>query len=214
MARAAEVLYSIFRRYDAEMTEINPIVRTREGELLAVDAVLNVNDDSLVRHPELESLKEEMGDLDPIAEEARANQWTYIDLSGDIAILSSGAGLTMTILDLIGLAGGAPGNFLDTAQIDENGIYRAFELLARAKSARAMLINIFAGLNRCDRLAEGIVRYLSEHPIEIPLVFRMIGNREEEGHRILRDSGIEPHKDLEAAIGQVVELSRGKGGVR
>jgi succinyl-CoA synthetase beta subunit len=214
VARAAEVLYSIFRKFDAEMIEINPIVRTKQGELLAVDAVLNINDDSLIRHTELESLKEGMGDIDPIALEAAANKWTYIDLPGDIAILSSGAGLTMTILDLIGNAGGAAGNFLDTAQIDENGIHKAFELLVRAKKANAMLINIFAGLNRCDRLAEGIVRYLNDHPIEVPLVVRMIGNKEEEGHEILRDHGIEPETDLEAAIGGVVELSKGSSGAR
>jgi succinyl-CoA synthetase beta subunit len=214
MAKTAEDLYSIFREYDAETIEINPTVRTKEGKLLAVDAVLNVNDDSLFRHPELESLRKGMGDVDPIALEATANRWTYIDLPGDIAILSSGAGLTMTILDLIGYAGGEAANFLDTAQIDEDGIYGAFELLVRAKEARAMLINIFAGLNRCDRLAEGIVRYLTEHPIEIPIVVRMIGNKEEEGHGILRDFGIEPQTDLETAVEQVVDLSRGEAGVR
>lgn len=208
MAHLSEVLYSIFRKYDAEMAEINPLVRTQDNKLLAVDAVLNINDDSLYRHPELALFKRQMSDIDSIVEEATANKWTYIDLPGDIAILSSGAGLTMTILDLIQLAGGSAANFLDTAQIDENGIYKAFELLIKAKKVRAMLINIFAGLNRCDRLAEGIVKYLKDHPINIPIVIRMIGNKEETGHNILRDFGIKPYISLEEAIEQVVRLSK------
>jgi succinyl-CoA synthetase beta subunit len=100
------------------MVEINPLVKTSSGNYFAVDAVLNVNDDSLFRHPELIALKQETGVADPIAEEASANDWTYIDLLGDITILSSGAGLTMTIIDLINQSGGSAANFLDTAQIN------------------------------------------------------------------------------------------------
>jgi len=126
IARIAEKLYLIFRKCDAEMVEINPLVKTRSGDFLAVDAVLNVNDDSLFRHPELIPFKQEIGVSDPIAEEASANNWTYIELPGDIAILSSGAGLTMTILDLIHQAGGSAANFLDTAQIDAKEYIRLF----------------------------------------------------------------------------------------
>jgi succinyl-CoA synthetase beta subunit len=210
IARIAEKLYAIFRQYDAEMVEINPLVTTRSGDLLAVDAVLNVNDDSLFRQPELIALKQELGISNPIAEEASANNWTYIELPGDIAILSSGAGLTMTILDLIHLAGGSAANFLDTAQIDDDGIYKAFQLLNKAKKARAMLVNIFAGLNQCDSLASGISQYLTDHPMDIPIVVRMIGNKEEIGHQILNEIGIIPHTNLEEAINQVVALSKEK----
>jgi len=151
-------LYTIFRRYDAELIEINPLVKTSKDGYIAVDAVLNINDDSLFRQTALADLRKEFGDIDPIVEEARANNWTYIDLPGDIAILSSGAGLTMAILDLIHYAGGAPANFIDTAQIDEEGIYNAFKLLIKATPAKTILINIFAGLNRCDSLSMGINR--------------------------------------------------------
>ncbi|UCG88936.1 MAG: succinate--CoA ligase subunit beta [Gemmatimonadota bacterium] len=209
VAHLASTLYSIFRSCDAEMVEVNPLVRTKDGRLVAVDAVLNINDAALFRQPEMASLAEQSGGGDAIAQEANANKWTYIDLPGDIAILSSGAGLTMTILDLIRLEGGSAANFLDTAQIDDDGIYSAFELLARAKDARAMMINIFAGLNRCDKLAEGIVRYLQEHPYDKPVVVRMIGNAEEAGHRILRDFGVEPYRKLEEAVERVVVLARG-----
>jgi succinyl-CoA synthetase beta subunit len=207
VARLAAALYSVFRAYDAEMAEVNPLVRTTEGALVAVDAVLNVNGAALFRQPEVASFKQQIKDGDPITQEAEANKWTYIDLPGDIAILSSGAGLTMTILDLVQLAGGSAANFLDTAQIDEDGIYEAFHLLTRAKEARAMMINIFAGLNRCDKLAEGIVRYLKDHPYHRPVVVRMIGNEEEAGHRVLRDYGIEPYRNLEDAVERVVALA-------
>lgn len=208
IAHFADKLYSIFRAYDAEMVEINPLVQTKSGDFLAVDAVLNVNDDSLFRHPELVALKQEIGVADPIAEEASANDWTYIDLPGDIAILSSGAGLTMTIIDLIHQSGGSAANFLDTAQIDGDGIYKAFELLNKAKKAKAMLVNIFAGLNQCDSLASGIRQYLTDHPIDLPIVIRMTGNKEEIGHQILTAIGIKPYTDLEEAIEKVVTISK------
>ena len=210
-ARYIEKLYRIFRRYDAELVEINPLVRTTGGNLCAVDAVLNINEDSVFRHEELSAFKREIPVDDPIAAEASLSGWTYIDLPGDIGILSSGAGLTMAILDLIHKSGGSPANFLDTAQIDDEGIYNAFELLSRAKKTRVLLVNIFAGLNRCDKLAMGIRRYLKDHPPEIPLVVRMIGNLEADGHRILREMGVEPFSRLEDAVGQAVKLSKAAG---
>jgi succinyl-CoA synthetase beta subunit len=208
VARYLEILYRLFRDYDAEIVEINPLVRMTDGHLCAVDAVLNINADSVFRHEDLIALKDEILVNDPIAEEAASSNWTYIDLPGDIGILSSGAGLTMTILDLIHNAGGEPANFLDTAQIDDEGIYEAFDLLSRAKTTRVLLINIFAGLNRCDRLAAGIIRYLKDHPVEIPIVVRMVGNLEEEGHRLLKEIGITPFARLEEAVEEAVRFSR------
>jgi len=207
-AQYLDILYRIFRQYDAEMVEINPLVRTTQGDLCAVDAVLNINEDSVFRHEELLALKEEIPVDDPIAAEASLSNWTYIELPGDIGILSSGAGLTMAILDLIHRSGGSAANFLDTAQIDDEGIYNAFDLLSRAKKTRVLLVNIFAGLNRCDTLAQGMQRYLQDHPLEIPLVVRMIGNLEEEGHRILREIGIDPLSRLEDAVEQAVKMSK------
>lgn len=208
IANIVEILYTIFRKYDAELIEINPLVRTNENKLIAVDGVLNINDSSLFRHPELLELKQQIGDFDTVSEKANENKWTYIDLPGNIGILSSGAGLTMAILDLLQYAGGSAANFLDTAQIDEEGIYKAFELLESAKPTKAVLINIFAGLNRCDKLAEGIIKYLKENPIEKPIVVRMIGNKEEVGHQMLKDYGIEPYTELEETIKRVVELAQ------
>lgn len=203
-----EILYRIFRQYDAELVEINPLARTVYGDLCAVDGVLNINEDSIFRHEELLTLKKEIPVDDPFAEEASISNWTYIELPGDIGILSSGAGLTMAILDLIHKAGGKPANFLDTAQIDDEGIYNAFDLLSRAKKTRVLLVNIFAGLNRCDSLARGIRNYLNDHPIKIPLVVRMIGNFEEEGRQILKEISVETFSRLEDAVDYTVKLSK------
>jgi succinyl-CoA synthetase beta subunit len=209
VAETAGVLYDVFRAYDAEIVEINPLVRTDDGSLLAVDAVLNVNEDSVDRHEDLLALREEIPVEDPIADEASRASWTYIDLGGDIGILSSGAGLTMAILDLIHAAGGTAANFLDTAQIDDEGIIRAFDLLRRARPVKVLLVNVFAGLNRCDLLAEGIRTSIAANPPGVPVVVRMVGNLEEEGHRILKACGIEPYSGLEDAIDAAVRLSKG-----
>ena len=213
VARALGVLYDVFVQNDAELVEVNPMARTAHG-LVALDAVLNVNDDSVARHAELEALRPDITSEDegPLAEEARQQSWTYIDLEGEIGILSSGAGLTMTIVDLLSRRGATAANFLDTAQIDEHGIYRAFELLRKARPPRVWLVNIFAGLNRCDHLARGICTYVAEHPLGAPLVVRMIGNLEQEGHRLLREAGIEPVTELEAAVDRCVELAASRGG--
>jgi len=210
---AAEVLrtlHQVFLDTDAELVEVNPLVVTPDG-IMAVDGVLNVNEAGADRHPELAEYRAAIPPDDPLSEEARLARWTYIDLGGDIAILSSGAGLTMTIVDLIAQQGATAANFLDTAQIDDEGIFKAFELLRRARPARAWLVNIFAGLNRCDRLAEGIRGYLAAHPLDAPVVVRMVGNLEEEGHRILREAGIKPMRGLEEAVDRVVALSREGG---
>ena len=204
-AEIMAAMYRIFREHDAETVEVNPLVRTTGGSLMAVDAVLNVDDDARFRHPELDRFSEEIPPDAPIVAEARERAWTYIDLDGDIGILSSGAGLTMAILDLMQQSGGRPANFLDTAQIDDEGIYAAFDLLARAKPVRGLLVNIFAGLNRCDRLASGIVRYVQACPPGVPIVVRMVGNREAQGWQILREAGIEPVAGIEEAIEQITQ---------
>ena len=203
-------LHEIFCATDAEQVEINPVGVTPAG-LVALDAVLNVNDDAVARHPDLLALQAGIAaaDDDALAEQARQLSWTYIDLGGDIGILSSGAGLTMTIVDLLTRQGATAANFLDTAQIDERGMYQAFELLRQARPPRVWLVNIFAGLNRCDRLAEGIRDYLADHPLDAPLVVRMVGNLEAEGHRVLREAGIEPVTELEQAIDRCVALAGG-----
>jgi len=199
-------LHALFQEYCAETVEINPLVRAADGRLYAVDAVLNVDDDSLFKNEDLMRIREESRKDDPISAEARDHSWTYIDLPGTVGILSSGAGLTMAIMDMIHYGGGAAANFLDTAQIDDEGIYDAFDLIMRAKPVKVLLINIFAGLNRCDLLARGIRRFIEDHHPEVPMVVRMIGNKEQRGREILEEIGIDVCSSLEDAVSKVVAL--------
>lgn len=207
----ASSLYQIFRDYDAEITEINPLALTKKDSVIALDAVLNIDEDSLFRHPELIKRRGKSEKEFQLEKLCREMSWTYIEMNGDIGILSSGAGLTMAILDLIQQRGGSAANFLDTAQMDADGIYKAFDLFYQNPKVKVILVNIFAGLNRCDNLAAGIKRYLGDHQLMVPLVVRMIGNREEEGRRILKEINIKAIPGLEEAVDEVVDISRNYG---
>ena len=200
-------LWKLFRRYDAETVEINPLAVTDRG-LVALDAVLTINDDSLSRHAELAELAKARLASSDIERQAAELGWSYIDMDGDIGILASGAGMTIATLDLIHFTGGRAANFLDLAQVDGDGIYRAFKLLEQNPRIKVIFVNLFAGLNRCDDMAQGIARYVAEQPSK-PIVVRMIGNREDEGYKILRAAGIEPFRELEAAVESAVKIARG-----
>ncbi len=209
MREVTQKLYQIFKQYDAEMVEINPLAISKQGRAVALDAFLNVDDDSLFRHSDLVKPRGKSREEFEFEQSLREMKWKYIEMDGDIGILSSGAGVTMAILDLITMRGGKPANFLDTAQMDADGIYKAFSLFSSNKSLKVLLVNIFAGLNRCDDLAMGIKRYLTQNQLTIPVVVRMIGYREEEGKNILREINIEAIRSLEEAVDKVIELSRG-----
>jgi succinyl-CoA synthetase beta subunit len=211
MKEVSKKLYQVFRQYDAEMVEINPLALSKQGKAVALDAFLNIDDDSLFRHSDLIRPRGKSKEEFEFEQFLKEMKWKYIEMDGDIGILSSGAGITMAILDLISMRGGKTANFLDTAQMDAEGIYRAFSLFSGNTNLKVLLVNIFAGLNRCDDLAMGIKRYLTEHPLRIPVVVRMIGYREEEGKNILREINIEAIRNLEEAVEKVIELSkRGK----
>ncbi|MBI5606797.1 MAG: succinate--CoA ligase subunit beta [Deltaproteobacteria bacterium] len=201
--------YEVFRKYDCELAEINPLGIREDGSFIALDGALVIDDEAQFRHPELlrpraqseESFKQEQA--------YKAKGWTYIQMGGEIGILSSGAGITMAILDLIHLKGGKAANFLDTAQMNRQGIYEAFQIFHNSTGIRCLLINIFAGLNRCDELADGIKDYLMAYQPPFPIVVRMVGNREKEGREILERIGITPIAGLEESIDQVIALVRG-----
>jgi succinyl-CoA synthetase beta subunit len=209
MKDVSEKIYRLFRDYDAEMVEVNPLAISKHGKAVALDAFVNVDDDSLFRHPDLVRPRGKSKEEFEFEQSLKEMKWKYIEMDGDIGILSSGAGITMAILDLITMHGGRPANFLDTAQMDADGIYKAFSLFSGNKRLNVLLVNIFAGLNRCDDLAMGIKRYLTEKQLSIPVVVRMIGYREEEGKNILREINIEAIRSLEEAVDKVIERSRG-----
>jgi succinyl-CoA synthetase beta subunit len=209
MKEVSQKLYQVFRDYDAEMIEINPLALSKHGKAVALDAFLNVDDDSLFRHSDLVRPRGKSKEEFEFEQFLKEMKWKYIEMDGDIGILSSGAGVTMAILDLISMRGGRPANFLDTAQMDANGIYKAFSLFAGNKNLKVLLVNIFAGLNRCDDLAMGIKRYLQEHELSIPLVVRMIGYREEEGKDILKEVNVEAIRSLEESVEKVIQIAKG-----
>jgi succinyl-CoA synthetase beta subunit len=211
MREVIRKLYQIFKQYDAEMVEINPLALSKQGKAVALDAFLNVDDDSLFRHSDLVKPRGMNQEAFEFERSLKEKKWKYIEMDpdGEIGILSSGAGITMAILDLIKMRGGRPANFLDTAQMNAEGIYEAFSLFAGNKKLKVLLVNIFAGLNRCDDLALGIKRYLQEHQLRMPLVVRMIGYREEEGKNILKEVNVEAIRSLEESVEKVIQIAGG-----
>ena len=211
MKEVTRRLSQIFQKYDAEMVEINPLALTKHGKAVALDAFLNVDDDSLFRHPDLVKPRGMSQEEFEFEQSLKEKKWKYIemDTEGEIGILSSGAGITMAILDLIKMRGGRPANFLDTAQMNAEGIYNAFSLFAGNTKLKVLLVNIFAGLNRCDDLAMGIKQYLQEHPLRMPLVVRMIGYREDEGKSILKEINLETIRSLEDSVEKVIQIAKG-----
>ncbi len=203
-----EKAYKIFLDYDAETLEINPVALDSRGGLVAVDAVLNIDDASLYRHAELETLNNERRYKNEFEREMAAQGWAYLELEGNIGIISSGAGLSMSTLDLIKIYGGEPANFLDMAQVDGNGIKKGLEILSRKKGMKVIFINLVAGLNRCDSMAEGVKAFMAENTLDVPVVVRMVGNRSEEGARVLREAGLENIESLEDAITKAIAESK------
>ena len=191
VAKAVRALYRLFVDLDCTLAEINPLAITGDGSPLAIDAKLNLDDNGLYRHPDLSELRD-LNEEDPLEVEATAVGLNYIKLSGNVGCLVNGAGLAMATMDLIKHVGAEPANFLDvgggaTAEMIEKG----FTILLSDPDVRAVFINIFGGILRCDLLAEGVVAAAKEREIDLPVIVRLEGTNVEEGRRILADSGIE-----------------------
>mgnify|MGYP000026506274 FL=1 len=203
-------LFTIFRSLDAELVEINPLALLEDGRLVAADGRLNVDDDALSRHPDLPRV-EEGTDTERRAREAGLS---YVELDGDIAIMANGAGITMATLDIIQHYGGRPANFLDAGGgAGVEPMARAIEILL-SRSPRALLINIFGGITRCDDVARAILKVAdSRGGIEVPLVIRLVGTNEEEGLALLKERGFEAFRTMEEAARRVVAAAAaGNGG--
>ncbi|MBI2835787.1 MAG: ADP-forming succinate--CoA ligase subunit beta [Acidobacteria bacterium] len=183
-------LYDAFRATDASLVEINPLVVTAGGDLLALDAKMNFDDSAIFRHPDLRELRD-LGEEDPLEIEASKFSLNYIRLDGTIGCMVNGAGLAMATMDIIKLAGGEPANFLDVGGgANAEQIRNAFRILMSDKHVRAVLINIFGGILRCDVLAEGVVAAVRELGVTVPIVIRMEGTNVERGKEMLRSSGL------------------------
>lgn len=197
-------LYKLFRENDCQLAEINPIVVSRNN-LIAADAKIIIDDNALYRHPEFSVKTEELTELEDMAKKSGLQ---YVELDGNIAVIGNGAGLVMATLDMIKHFGGKPANFLDVgggASVEQMELAIRIALM---KKPKALFINIFGGITRCDEIAQGISNYKSRNRIEIPLVVRMIGTNEEMGRKILEENKIHSIDTMEEGARKVVELAK------
>jgi succinyl-CoA synthetase beta subunit len=190
MVKLLESIYHAFVETDASMIEINPLIVTKGGDLLALDAKVTFDDNALYRHPDLKDLRD-ISEEDPLEVEASKFSLNYIRLDGNIGCMVNGAGLAMATMDIIKLAGGEPANFLDVGGgANAEQIKNAFRILMMDKNVNAVLINIFGGILRCDILAAGVIAAVKELGVPVPIVIRMEGTNVDEGKRMLKESGL------------------------
>jgi succinyl-CoA synthetase beta subunit len=190
MVRTLLGCYRAFRELDATMVEINPLVITTDNRILALDAKMTFDTNALFRHPHIAELRDKSQE-DPRESRAADRGLAYIGLSGNIGCIVNGAGLAMATMDTIKLAGGEPANFLDIGGgATPERVAKAFRLVMSDKNVQAVLVNIFAGINRCDWVAEGVVQALRAEPVDVPVIVRLSGTNVEEGQKILAQSGL------------------------
>ena len=201
-------LWNIVEAYDVELTEINPLILTKDGKFFAADARLNIDDNSLFRHKAMiEKLKREPVEQNDRERMATEHDMAYVELEGNIACICNGAGLTMATLDAVSLYGGEASTFLDLGGgADAERVEKGIEIALMYPKVKAILVNIMGGITRCDEVAKGIVAARNEGNITTPMVIRMVGTNEEEGQEILKEAGIPFLKTMEEAASKVVEL--------
>ena len=203
-------IYDAFVKSDASLVEINPLVTTADGKVLALDAKMSFDDNALYRHPEIRELRD-LAEEDPLEIEASRFSLNYIKLDGTIGCMVNGAGLAMATMDIIKLAGGEPANFLDVGGgANAEQIRNAFKILMSDRSVKAVLINIFGGILRCDVLAEGVINAVKDLHVTVPIVVRMEGTNVEKGKQMLLESGLKfaTADTMGEAAQKVVELAR------
>jgi succinyl-CoA synthetase beta subunit len=185
-----EGLYRTFIAYDCSMVEVNPLVATNKGEVLALDAKFNFDDNALYRHPDIAAMRD-IAEEDPREVEASKHGLNYIGLDGNIACLVNGAGLAMATMDIIKFYGGEPANFLDVGGgATEEQVTEAFKILIADKKVKAILVNIFGGIMKCDVIAQGIIDAAKTVKLSVPLVVRLEGTNVERGKQMLKQSGL------------------------
>ena len=211
LAGLMDSLYRLFAECDASLVEVNPLVVTEAGELVALDAKINLDDNALYRHPGLAALRD-LAQEDPRESEARAHELSYISLDGNIGCMVNGAGLAMATMDLVKLHGGAPANFLDVGGgTTAARVAEAFKLILSDPKVAAVLVNIFGGIVRCDLIAEGIIAAVREVHVGVPVVVRLEGTNAAAGLEMLAESRlpIETASSLREAADKVVAAARG-----
>ena len=206
-------LYRAFEGSDASLAEINPLLVTKQGSVLALDAKMNFDDNALARHPEIQAMR----DLDeeaPLEVEASKFNLNYIKLDGNVGCMVNGAGLAMATMDIIKYSGGMPANFLDVGGgVSEEAVSNAFKILVSDKDVKAALINIFGGIVRCDLVASGIVKAAQTIGLKVPMVVRLKGTNVDAGKKILEESGLAFYAadTMKEAAEKVVPLAKKQG---
>jgi len=207
---AAKSLYTLFLSTDASLAEINPYALTPDGKMLALDGKINFDENALFRHPEIASLRNPEEDSEDEIE-AREKNLSFVSLRGSIGCIVNGAGLAMATLDLIKHYGGDPANFLDVGgSSNPQKVADALSIILRNPKVKAILINIFGGITRCDDIANGLLLARKQLTIELPLVIRLVGTNQAQGRSILESAGLSAKDDLDEAIKAVIAAIGGK----
>jgi succinyl-CoA synthetase beta subunit len=189
-ARFITALYKAYEESDASLAEINPLVLTKQGDVLAIDAKINLDDNALFRHKDLAEMRD-IHEEDPLEVEASEHHLNYLKLDGNVGCMVNGAGLAMATMDIIKLAGGEPANFLDVGGgANPTTVEAGFRIILKDPNVKALLVNIFGGIVRCDRVAKGVVEAARNVEINMPLIVRLQGTNAKEGRQILDESGL------------------------
>jgi succinyl-CoA synthetase beta subunit len=210
--KLAQALYKLYLEKDCALLEVNPLIVTGEGKLVALDAKINIEDNALFRQKELAKWRDASQE-DAMERAAAEHELNYVSLDGNIACMVNGAGLAMATMDLVQLHGGSPANFLDVGGgATRERVTEAFKLILSNKNVEAILVNIFGGIVRCDMIAEGIIHAVQDVGVKVPVVVRIEGTNAELGRKILADSGlaITPAADLTDAAKKVVAAAKAK----
>ncbi|WP_337043397.1 ADP-forming succinate--CoA ligase subunit beta [Emticicia sp. 17c] len=205
MVKFVGALYKAYVESDSSMFEINPVLKTSDNKILAVDAKVNLDDNALYRHPELASMRDK-AEEDPLEVEASENDLNYVKLDGNVGCMVNGAGLAMATMDIIKLSGGEPANFLDVGGgANAKTVEAGFRIILKDPNVKAILINIFGGIVRCDRVANGVVEaYKAIGEIPVPIIVRLQGTNAAEGAKIINDSGLKVFSAI--ALKEAAEL--------
>jgi succinyl-CoA synthetase beta subunit len=208
-AKILQQLYRAFFENGGSLAEINPLVTTPAGEIVALDAKMVIDDNELDRHPEIAALRDESAE-DPSEVEARKANLTFIKLDGNVGCVVNGAGLAMATMDLVKYYGGEPANFLDIGgSSNPEKVVAALRIITSDPSVKAILFNIFGGITRTDDVANGIVTAIKQNPLKVPLVIRLTGTNEEIALKILKENGLSAMTDMDEAVKKAVALATG-----
>ncbi len=198
MVKFVQALYKAYESIDASLFEINPVLKTSDDKIIAVDSKVSFDDNGLFRHPDYEAMRDETEE-DPTDVEARKAELNYVKLDGNVGCMVNGAGLAMATMDIIKLSGGEPANFLDVGgTANAERVEKAFRIILKDANVKAILINIFGGIVRCDRVAQGIVdAYKNMGTINVPIIVRLQGTNAEEAKKIIDQSGLKVYSAIE-----------------